>query len=79
MFPIVSVLFLAACGGSSSETPMPLEPLPHVGPEPTAAKQSTTPAESMKNSSQSSPVAPSQLNEPSVQPEQEEEPDDPSR
>lgn len=30
------LLFLSAtaCGGSSSETPMPLEPVPHAGPEP---------------------------------------------
>ena len=27
-------LAIVGCGGSSSESPMPLEPLPHVGPEP---------------------------------------------
>lgn len=34
------VLFLLApaCGGSSSETPMPLEPVPHSGPEPGTAQ-----------------------------------------
>jgi hypothetical protein len=27
-----------ACGGSSSETPMPLEPVPHVGADPREAE-----------------------------------------
>lgn len=83
-FPILSVLFLAACGGSSSETPMPLEPLPHVGPEPASAPNPVRSAEPTKSPA-SSPVSPAagvqktssdepdRLSEPALEPEQETE------
>ncbi len=32
---LLACCHLTACGGSASETPMPQEPLPHAGPEPT--------------------------------------------
>lgn len=31
---------VSACGGSSSETPMPLEPVPHQGPEAASERES---------------------------------------
>lgn len=37
LFPL-----MIACGGSSSETPMPLEPVPHSGAERSTADKSET-------------------------------------
>jgi hypothetical protein len=40
----VLAVLLIGCGGSASETPMPLEPLPHTGPEPASNRGAPTPS-----------------------------------
>jgi hypothetical protein len=52
---------LSACGGSSSESPMPLEPVPHSGPEPIAeADVSATEGEEPKVQPADSAPAPAE-------------------
>lgn len=48
-----------ACGGSSSETPMPLAPVPHKGPEP-AGKTPSSAAETQPSPAPESTEAPSE-------------------